>query len=252
MPPTLEVFVYDRLPGRWGEDAFTRGLLAYAAGKHDQAADLWQRAIKSNPRRYAWLRYSRAGLLAQTQRWDDAIAELDTLATELQRRDSTLPSSSIYASREIVYHALGMLHLVRDDGAAARAALGQALTENLGYAPAHAALGEAALAARNSAEAITELSQAVELAPHDVWYRHRLGVALLAARRADSARVVLEDVSRREPLFADAYFDLGRAKEMKGDAAGAGAAYEAYLARAPARDAERIEWVRGRLAGLPR
>lgn len=251
MPPTLEVLVYDRLPGRWGDSPLTRGLLAYAAGRHEQAAELWERAIRSDQRRNMWLRYHRAGLLAQLQRWDEAVSELDTLAALLQHRDTTARSSPVYEQRESVYHALGMLHLARNDGGAARQALERALIENLGYAPAHATLGEVALASRNAAGAVTELAQAVDLAPDDVWFRHRLGVALIAARQGDSAIAVLSDVNRREPFFAAAYFDLGRAKEQRADPAGARAAYQGYLARAPRREIERIQLAEQRLAALP-
>ena len=246
LPPSLEVMIWDELPGEWGESPQVRGLLASAMGQYADAATLWERAIRNSANERGWLRYNRASVLTQLRRLDEAVKELEALSAETQRRESDRVLA-FYDSKEIIYHAVGMLHLARGDAAAARAALGQALTENLGYAPAHAFLGDLALTTGDSITAVTELAQAVELAPAEVWFRFRFGHALYVAGQIDSAAAVIADVNRREPLLADAYLELGLVRERQADRAGALNAYTAYLMRAPRRDTTKIQWVQQRL-----
>jgi len=249
MPRTLDVLIYDLLPGEWGGDPATKGLLLAAGGRNAEAVVLWGRAEHSEPRYARYLRYDRAIALAQLQQYDSALAELRTLVSESVRRD-TSRVLFWYSSKETMHYAIGQLHIGQGAYDSAQADFQQALLENLGYAPAHAALGELALANDAPVDAVKEFQQAVELVPRDVWYRYRLGSALVAARRPDSAATVLSDVVQREPLLAMAYYDWGRACEMRGDTAAALTAYRGFLVRAARRDSVTAQWAAARLRGL--
>jgi tetratricopeptide (TPR) repeat protein len=250
MPQTLNVMIYDKLPGEWAEDPLTRGLLLAAAGRNAEAVVLWGRAEHSEPKFAWWVRYNRAVALGQLQQYDSAIAELRTLVSEAARRD-TNRILHWYSSRESIHYAIGQLHIGQGTYDSARADFQQSLLENLAYAPAHAALGELALAGDAPRDAVKEFAQAVELVPGDVWYRYRLGAALVAGRQPDSAASVLADVVQREPLLAIAYYDWGRACEMRRDTATAVKAYRGFLARAARRDSVVAQWATERLQVLP-
>ncbi|HXI35035.1 MAG TPA: hypothetical protein VNH63_13185, partial [Gemmatimonadales bacterium] len=182
LPQTLNVLIYDLLPGEWQEDPLTRGLLLAAAGRNAEAVVLWGRAEHSEPKFTWWVRYNRAIALGQLQQYDSAIAELRTLVSEVDRRD-TGRTLHWYSSRETMHYAIGQLHIGQGAWDSARVDFQQSLLENLAYAPAHAALGELALASDAPSDAVKEFEQAVELLPRDVWYRYRLGAALVAARQ---------------------------------------------------------------------
>jgi len=249
LPQTLNVLIYDLLPGEWQEDPLTRGLLLAAGGRNAEAVVLWGRAEHSEPRFAWWVRYNRAIALGQLQQYDSAIAELRTLVSEVDRRD-TSRTLHWYSSRETVHYAIGQLHVGQGVYDSARVDFQQSLLENLAYAPAHAALGELALADAAPSDAVKEFAQAVELVPRDVWYRYRLGSALVAARQPDSAATVLADVVHREPLLAMAYYDWGRSCEMRRDTAAAVTAYRTFLARAARRDSVAAQWAAERLQML--
>ena len=210
---------------------------------------LWGRAEHSEPKFAWWVRYNRAIALGQLQQYDSAIAELRTLVSEVDRRDAGR-TLHWYSSRETVDYAIGQLHIGQGLYDSARVDFQQSLLENLAYAPAHAALGELALADGAPGDAAKEFAQAVDLLPRDVWYRYRLGAALVAARQPDSAATVLADVVRREPLLAMAYYDWGRACEMRRDTAAALAAYRGFLTRAARRDSVTTQWAAERVRAL--
>jgi tetratricopeptide (TPR) repeat protein len=246
LPRTLDVLIWDQLPGEWAQDPATKGLLLASGGHNAEAIKLWGLAERTELKYKHWLRYYRAIAMAQLQEYDSALAEIHTLLGEWDRRD-TAHVRGWYASRETIHFALGQLYIGRGDYDSARVEFQQALLENLAYAPAHAGLGELALASNVSAGAVREFEQAVELVPGDVWYRYRLGAALIADRESDSAAAVLRDVVQREPLLAIAHYDLGRASELRGDTAAAVAAYRTYLARAARRDSVTAQWAAERL-----
>lgn len=251
MPRTLDVLIYDLLPGEWGGDPATKGLLLAAGGRNAEAVVLWGRAEHSEPRLARYLRYDRAIALAQLQQYDSALAELRTLVSESERRDTTRVLLW-YSSKETMHYAIGQLHIGEGAYDSARADFQQSLVENLAYAPAHAALGELALADNAPRDAVKEFAQAVDLVPRDVWYRYRLGAALVAALLPDSAATVLADVVQREPLLAMAYYDWGRACEMRRDTAAAVTAYRSFLAHAARRDSVAAQWAGERLQRLVR
>jgi len=98
----------------------------------------------------------------------------------------------------------------------------------------HAALGEAYVEAGELPGAIEQYRRAVELGPafHDL--RHRLARLLLEAGGALEAREELERVLAAQPGQREVRTTLGLAHYLAGDAAAAGAVWEAILVDHPA------------------
>jgi Tfp pilus assembly protein PilF len=245
----LVVVLFDMLPGQWRHDRLTRAWLAYARPDFPQAIRLFADVIKDDPKRYGNLRYVRAAAFVSMRQDDSALAELNTLLAE-QRAQEQKRLVTGADSKEFLHYAIGGLHVVRGDIPAGTAALQQALVENAAFFPAHAWLGEIALARHDTATALREYAQAVELAPGDAVLHAGYGAALLAASRPREASDQYREAIRLEPYYADSYFNLGLALDAAGDQAGAVAAYRDYTARAPRRDTARLERTRQRLAAL--
>lgn len=249
VPRMLYVLAVDKLPGRWREDLGTRGVLAYARLDYARAVDYFGRLIARNPERHARWRMYRALAFVGARSYDSAHAEMTAMAATLRTQaESTL--SSWYESLEMSEYGIGMLDLVQGRVADARAAFQRSLEENLGFFPAHAMLGDVALANGQAAIAAHEFGQAAELAPDEAWIQYRFGAALVRLGRGADAVAPLRRAIALEPLFADPYLALGDALAAAGDSPGAIRAFEEYLARAPQRRAALIDYARRRLATL--
>jgi len=231
-PRTLHILLYDQLPGRWGRDPLTIAVLAYGAGKFDAAAAEFGKLIRDDPVKHYRVRYWQALCFTATQRYDSAAVEVAALIEELRRRDEK-QLAYWYESKDLLEYSLGLLELARGNRAAARAALQQALLENLAFYPAHGALGDVALGEGDRAAALREYGQAVELGGGDAGVRHRYAEALAQVGRHDEAELELHKVIELEPLFAPPYFTLGTVLEARGLREQALAAYRDYVLRAP-------------------
>lgn len=242
----LVVFLHDHLRGRWRDNDITRTWIHYAQGNLPLAIAGFGRAIDREPVKYGYLRYERASAFVNTARYDSAAAELDALLAQLRASDEKQLVSE-YASKELLEYARGLLNVEQRNPAAARTAFARALTENPGFAPAHAALGKLALAARDTAAALLEYDQAVDVAPDDVVLRLGRGRALAAAGRAAEAAAEARRVIALNPDWAEPYMVLAGALQQAGDAAGAKGAYAEFLSHSP-RNEPRRGWVEQLLA----
>jgi tetratricopeptide (TPR) repeat protein len=250
VPQNLRILPYDELPGRWREDLNTQAWLAYAEGNYQRAVDRFARLLALNPDKHVYTHFHRALAFVPLRLYDSAGAEMSALITTLRRQDTTGTTSAVYESKELVEYGIGLLAMVRRDNAGARAAFERALQENLAFVPAHAMLGDLALARRDAVAAASEYAQAVDLAPTDGWMRHRYGTALLnIGRPADAVAQFLRAIEL-EPSYADPYLGLGRALETVGDGSGAVRALDEYVRRAPRRATQHIENAQRRLAAL--
>ena len=248
MPRTLTVLVYDQLPGRWSGDRFTTAVLDYSRGRYADAAAAFGRLVRDDPVANYRVRYDRALAFTAMQRFDSAAVEIAALLEEMRRRDEKQLTYS-YQSKELIEYALGLLNLARGDRAAGRAAFQRALVENLAFSPAHGALGEMALATRDTKAALDEYGQAVELDGTDGVQRYHYGSALATAGRQEEAELQLRKAIELEPLFAPPYFTLGAVLEARGLRAQALAAYRDYVQRAPSL-AALVPRARARIAEL--
>ena len=237
--------VYDQLPGRYREDVATTAWLAYANGRLPQALTLFARAIERDPERYGYLHFTRAGAFVNQASYDSALVEVTTLLTDLRQRDEQ-QVGRLYESKEMLEYAAGLLQAQRARTDEARAALGRATVENYAFAPAHAALGQLALARGDTGEAVREYGLAVELDGADPVLRLGYGDALLRARRVADAVPHFQAALRAEPHYAEVYLRLGIAFEALGMKVEARTAYGEFVRRAP-RGAPALPQVRQRL-----
>jgi Tetratricopeptide repeat len=248
---TLELRIYDQLPGDWSQDEWTQGWLEFGRGHPDRAADLWGRLLRSHPDRRPWVRYDRAIVLAALQHYDSAIGDLHFLVAGFDRlrlrRDSLV---RVIDRKEYLLYGIGLLWLAVPNLDSATAAFQEALVADLSYAPAHEGLAEIALARGDPTGAAREFQLAVDLIPRDVWYRDRLGIALAQAGHLPEAAAQLDSVTRQEPLFSDGFYQLGIVLDAAGQHAAAATAFHQYLALAARVEEGRIRDVQQRLANI--
>src|SRR3954465_11621775 len=77
-PRQMLRLVYDAMPGDYGNDAFTKGFLAYSEGRYDLATGYLRKALNGRAARDA--HYYRALSFHALQRYDSAAVELQALA----------------------------------------------------------------------------------------------------------------------------------------------------------------------------
>jgi len=250
VPQHLRVLPYAALPGEWSTDVITQGWLAYAKEDYRYAVERFGRILARNPDRYVGVRYYRALAFVPMQHYDSASAEMRALIATLRQRDTAGTISRVYESKELVEYGIGLLAGAQGDGAGARAAFERSLQENLGFAPAHAELGDLAFERRDWNAAATEYGLAVQLAPNDGWMHYRYGSLLANIGRPADAVPELQRAIALEPYFADSYLALGVALEATGEFPGAIRSLEDFLARAPRRATEQIDRAQRRLTAL--
>lgn len=166
--------------------------------------------------------------------FDSSAAYLRSALRALDRR-ATTDVIRPYESRELVHFALGRVLYAAGDVNAARLAFGQALTEDLSFAPAHAQLGTIAWTNwSDTAAARREFELSLELAD-DAVVRYDYGTILLTARADQEALQQLDRAAALEPWFARVHYNRAVALERLGQPEAARAAYQLFIARAPRR-----------------
>jgi tetratricopeptide (TPR) repeat protein len=234
----LILFLYDKLPGRFRDNAITRAWIALGQAELDLALRRFGALIDRDPERYGYLRFVRASAFANTNQQDSATAELTALLAQLRAVDST-ELVNYYESKELLEHALGLLHLHARRVPLAQEAFGRAVAENAAFAPSHAMLGLMALAARDAATAEAEYGLAVSMDPGDVEHLIGQGRASRSARRLSDAVEQFKKAISIAPLYAVPHYLLASALEASGDAPGAVASYKQFLALAARTDPQR-------------
>lgn len=215
----------------------SRAYMLYGMGNFDEAAAEYEAAIR-RVRNPVSLRIERARTLALRNRNDEAIAEFGRALQALRERDERRGEYVVfYDSKALIEHSIGVLHVRRDDLDAARAAFGRAMTEDLAYYPPHVELGKLALAAHDTATAVSEYGLAAEIATEEPYIQYLYGHALVSTGQFAEAIPVLERARTLEPLYAVVHLDLGVSLANTGDATGAREAFTTFLALAPVKDA---------------
>lgn len=146
-------------------------------------------------------------------------------------------------------YSLAQLHIQRGDAAQAREAFERALTTDLSFYAAYAALGDLAMQRGDTAAAAENYRQAVDLRPADGGLRAGYALALIKANRPLEAVAQLELAIELEPYFAQPYFVLARVFDHSGFHEKALSNYEQFLARSSLARAERT-WVQTRVNEL--
>ncbi len=180
-----------------------------------------------------------------------AIEHLTAALEERRKRENdSRENIFVYDSKALLEHSLATAHGKAGDVAAAREAYGRALQEDLAFAPAHAALAQLALAAGDTASALSEMALAVELAPSDAALRYDYGVLLArSGARAAEAAAELKRAAELEPYYAAPHFILGVMHDGSDLRDEALEHYRAFLERAARDDPQRAR-AAGRLAEL--
>ena len=207
-------------------DPAVRGYWEYQLGAWEPADSLLGVALRAHPDRGA-LRQLRASAEYELGRYDSAAVQLRVLLDTLSRRDSTTLRLA-YRSKEMIYYALGQIHVQRGDTAAARIAYESAIVENAAFYPAHLRIAGLASGRGDMTSAIRELAAAVEIAPDDPSLRYFYGVALLAGGAPRQALAQLLRAINLDPWYAKPYFSAGRACELGGDLVCSAEAYTEY------------------------
>jgi len=248
VPRHLAILLYEQLPGRWGRDPLTSGVIAYSAERYDEAKQNFIRLLQDDSVKNYRVRFNLALCQTATRQFDSAATQIRALIGEMrQRSESKLVY--FYDSRELLLYSLGLLHRVMGANDDARRDLGESLTENLGFYPAHAELGELALAANDRTQAVAEFAQAAELGPDDGVMHLRYGQSLQMVGQLDQAEAELRRAIELEPFYAPGYFSLALVLESRANRPEAVDAYRTFLSLADHGDTQ-IDLARRRVAAL--
>jgi tetratricopeptide (TPR) repeat protein len=247
-PPVLAIVLYERLGGfKYSFDEVSEGLRQYSAGDYENAAFHFDIFVARNRENYEYRYYTALCYIASRQ-YERAATEIAALLAEKGQRTSA-HQSRVYQSQEQLWYGLGVLRLIIGDTTAARENLGQALTENLAFYPAHALLADIALARADTTQAVAEYAQAVELGPADGVLLYRSARLLADVGRLPDAEQELRRAIALEPFFAPPYLALALVLDTRGSHTEALEQYRRYLARTY-RDDPRIALARARITAL--
>ncbi|HEX8393711.1 MAG TPA: tetratricopeptide repeat protein [Longimicrobium sp.] len=220
---------------------------AYGRGNFEEALRLYDQAVRE-ARRKSWLRTERARLFAHVQNDSAAAAEFGLAISDLRREDAR-DIVYLYESKALLEFGVGQLHERMGNHDAAREAYGRAIAEDLAFYPAHVRLGMLAMAAGDTATAVSEMSLAAEGGAVEPTVGYAYAAVLARAGRVDDAVASLQGVITRAPYYADPYLVLGALHDGQGRQAEALAAYRGFVARA-ARSHPRRAAAEGRIRDL--
>lgn len=214
---------------------------AYTQGQFDDALRLYAKAI-DKAKYKAGLRADRGRLFFQLDRGDSALAELTAAVDEMRKAD-TKDLVYVYESKALLEQSIGMIQYRMGNVAAAKESFGRALEEDLSYAPAHVQLAYIALEAKDTTTALNEMELAVQLRGDDPGMRYIYGFTLASVQKLKEAEEQLTKARDLDPVFALPYHMLGEIYEATNRPAEALAAYNAFVTRAGAHDAQRDDAV---------
>lgn len=229
------------------------GITAFYFGCWETAIIKLAAAIPVHPDRLE-LRFLLARAYHSAGNSKNVVIELRALIDSLRARE-VREVQHVHESKEMVEYVIAyeQLHpndVIYPDTASAIESLRRSITENLGFYPAYAMLGNIAWARRDTANATRQYEQAVLANPLDGELRYNFGTVLIQAQRFPEAVEQFRKAIELEPYFADSYYNLGIALERSGQREAAVPAYREFLARAPRVLAKEVERVKERIATL--
>ena len=221
--------------------------VAYMQRNYLRAIDHYAAAIKRYPKDLE-LHETRSRAFSALAEFDSAVVELNRLLEKMLEQEKDRLEHS-FQSIAFFEFSLAHLHTQRGDDGQARAAFERALTNDLSFYAAHAALGDLALKRGDTVVAVGEYRQAVDLRPADGSLRAAYALALLQANSQPEAVKQLKAAIELEPHFAQPYFVLARVFDNSGFHEEALSNYEQFLARSAVTRTERT-WVQTRVTEL--
>jgi tetratricopeptide (TPR) repeat protein len=214
---------------------YLRAWFAYSDGDFPKAARLYAEAIgRARKGERGDLLAERARVLAHLGANDSAVATFRaSMAADSARDEDRL----VFAlrSKAQMEHVLGALFEAEGDTAGARQAYERALTEDLGYFPAHVALGTLAYERGDTAVATHELREAVQIAGDDANLHYVYGLVLSTTGNVAQGVTELLKAAQLAPQWAEPHFLLARlhdAADMREEAI---PHWQNFLARASLR-----------------
>jgi len=225
--------LYQELTGQHGiisGDPAMRAWFAYSQTQFPQAVQLYATAIEKDPKDYE-LHADRARAFYHLNRFDSAVAELN-LALAGYRKDDDEDLVVLYESKAMYEYSIANAYIQAGKLPEAREALGRALTEDLSFYVAHQKMAALALAAGDTATAVSEYQLAVELNNDDAALRTEYGMVLIALGKHADAEPHLLRAIELEPWYARSYALLGAVYEGLGKTAEAVAQYNRFMALA--------------------
>jgi tetratricopeptide (TPR) repeat protein len=121
-----------------------------------------------------------------------------------------------YPQAAELHLAMGQLHALEEDYAAAAAAFNRALQINPSLPDAHYYAGLAMLRQSRFEDAAGEFRREVERNPQHARAHYHLAFALAALQRTDEAVKLFEEVIRLDPGYAEAFYELGKIRLQQG------------------------------------
>lgn len=230
--PAMEYLVNQYLQS--GTSLSVRAAIATSRRQFGEALEFY-RQLLAHSRIKAELRILRARIFYSMASYDSALVEMQGALDELRQRD-TARTMPVYVSRELLEHSIGIIDEAAGDTAAARAAYGRALLENLSFAPAHTHLAVLDLLRGDTATALSEWDLAIQVAPEEAPLRTAYGLLLAQTGRGDDAVLQLDHAVELEPFYAIPHYLLGYVAELQARREVALQAYRAFLARASVHD----------------
>ena len=204
--------------------------VAYSDTRFPQAVELYRRAIEKNPKDYD-LHAERARAFFHMGRFDSTVAEMN-LALEGYRKEDDKDLVVLYESKAMYEYSIANAHIQAGQFAEAREALGRALAEDLSFYVAHQRMAALALAAGDTATALSEYQLAVDLNTDDAPLRTEYGAVLIALGKHADAEPQLLRAIELEPWYARSYALLGAAYEGLGKNAEAVTQYNRFMSLA--------------------
>jgi tetratricopeptide (TPR) repeat protein len=229
-------------------DPYDRGWRAYMRGEMGRAATEFGKALQKKPDRTQARIYLARALFFMAE-YDSAAAELSRVVEDMRKKEIK-KLVYFYQSKAHFEYSIGITHLKAGHLDQAKEAFGRALTEDLSFFMAHARLAEVALATGDTAIALQEHEQAVQLRDDDPYPHFAYARALMQAAKYEEAATHLRRTIELEPYFATPYVNLGVALEMRGQYPDAVASYKAFLARAPRAMEQQITLAKQRIQEL--
>lgn len=214
---------------------FIAALVAEQSGRLLQALAAWGRAAERLKGDWT-LRLNRARIFRALGARDSAIAELQRAIKERPGSDQQAKGRTVvlFVPLAMLYHALGILHAEAGTDSLARQAFEQSIAEDASFWPAQVRLAVLARTRGDTAAATAGLQLAVQTSPDEVLPQFELAVAQVMSGDAAGALKSLKRVEAMEPWFALPYLLQARLYEQAEYTEEAIAAYEAFVARAPA------------------
>lgn len=214
-----------------GSDLFSQGVALHQQGQLDEAAALYCRLLKSNPKHAeGW--YHLGGIAYQKGLWPETIEHLEKAIAlksdyaeahnvigvalknsgQLEKAFSHLSQAiTLQSNFPDAYCNLGNVLMQMERYEEAEKQYCQAISLKPGFVLALSNLGATLLRLRRWEEAITNLKQAIALAPTYAEAQNNLGVAYKELGQAEQSLVHYEKALSLNPQYGDAHNNLGNA-----------------------------------------